>query len=115
MEFGRALWMQASLQYAIEEAARRAMVSQTLGDSDLRTLVLSKAQDNVYAWQPPDGTFAASVGTESMVVDSITGATEDIRYIEISADYRFEFLIPILIVRSLPLSAIAKTYLPTFG
>jgi Flp pilus assembly protein TadG len=72
VEFGRVLAIRSSLQYAVEEAARYAMVRQTLDASKLTTLV----KDRV-----------AAADTENVAVAVSDEVSGGVKYWKISASY----------------------------
>jgi Flp pilus assembly protein TadG len=57
-EFGRALWMQETLQYAVQQAARCASVNQTICDNNADTAAYAASQ--VIGFAVNASTFTAS-------------------------------------------------------
>ena len=90
MEFGRAIWIQATLDYAVESAARCAAVNTTL--------CATAAQTQTYAVGKAAGlTLASSVFT---LTTQTCGA-------QVSANLPFQFVVPILFPYAITLTASA--------
>ncbi|MDE3015523.1 MAG: pilus assembly protein [Pseudomonadota bacterium] len=79
MEFGRAYWTLNSMQIAIDEAGRYAMINVAAPDSQ----IISVAQSNLYGLNPNDFT----VTSQSKTINSIN-------YKVITATYTFSFIAP---------------------
>lgn len=75
MEFGRAMWIRQTLQYAVESAARTALADSTLGGSSIMADVKNS--------------LPGLTGLAPTVTVTAT-ATQ----INVKADYAFSFLVP---------------------
>lgn len=87
-EFGRLFWLQSSLQYAVEQAARCAAVNTTLCGT--AGAITAYAADNVFGASVPSADFTSS-----------TPACGH----EISVSYEFVFLMPAFFSPSVTLGA----------
>ena len=79
MEFGRAYWTLSSIQLAIDEAGRYAMLHTTASDSE----IIATAQSNLPGLNPNQFTITSSSQT-----------TNGINYKVITATYAFSFIAP---------------------
>lgn len=90
IEFGRAYWTMNSMQLAIDEAGRYAMVHVTATDSQ----IISTAKANLYGLNPNQFTITSQSQTMN-----------GINYKTIKATYTFSFIAP----RVLPFGNITLT------
>lgn len=90
IEFGRAYWIEHSMQLSIDEAGRYTMLNTTATDSQ----ITSVAKSNLYGLNPDSFT----VSTSSQTIDGIN-------YKSIQASYIFTLSIPNLF----PFSSITLT------
>ncbi|MFC1673151.1 TadE/TadG family type IV pilus assembly protein [Pseudomonadota bacterium] len=92
IDFGRLYWIKSSMQFAVEETARYAMVNPSLAPS---TLV----------------TYAEGRNTSvSGITFSVTSSTSaGISYRTVTASYNFSFLIPMLPLGDIALDARSST------
>ena len=88
VEFSRALWTQAALQYAVEAAARCAAVNTTTCDNAADTK-----------------TFAATQAYGMTVASSNFSVTTPSCGNQVSVSYAFPFIVPQLVPGNLTLSA----------
>ncbi len=101
IEFSRVFWIQNTLEYAVEEAARFAIVNDKnplyVNNADFDTAIQAVARQNVAGLDPNDptltfgATFEPDPGTRLVVI--VTG------------NYGFNFLVPIVGVGPINLSA----------
>ena len=91
IDFGRLFWIKSSMQYAVEQTARHAMVNTSVSTTDLETY--ADAEINI-----PDITFTATTSTSS-----------GMNFRTITASYTFSFLIPIVPVGDITLAARSST------
>lgn len=100
VEFGRASIARASIQYAVEEGARFAVVNDDATTSQVETV----AQNNVIFLQPGDVSFNAAFDTP---------AGSDIRFVDISATFTFSpLLVPSAHWGSVNLQATSRLAVP---
>ena len=92
IDFGRLFWVKSTMQFAVEEAARYAMVNSDASTADLEAYATSEAS------MLSGITFSASSSTSSGV-----------EFRTITASYTFSFLIPIIPVNGITLSAKSTT------
>jgi len=78
IEFGRALWIKQTLQFAVETASRTALADSTLGGTGITAIV------------------AANLPGLGSIAPKVTVTTTSTR-INVSADYTFDFLVPDLL------------------
>ncbi|MBI2978322.1 MAG: pilus assembly protein [Rhodospirillales bacterium] len=88
-ELSRAMWIKASMQYAVEETSRYAMVNTTKTDAELKTYAQTKLTD-------------AGVGTTGM---DFSNTTSDGTVANIEVSYSFQTLTSLLPFPSLALTA----------
>jgi len=81
VEVGRALWIRASIQFAVEEASRYVMVNTSNCNSTAET----QAANEIIGFNSANVTFTTA--------QSITGT---ITFCEISATYNFSVIVPIV-------------------
>ena len=81
LEFGRAIWAQNTLEFAVGEAARFAIVNTTATSNDIANV----ARDNVIQLDTTQITFTVNIET--------SGATRS--FVRVQADYPFTPLIPL--------------------
>ena len=93
-EFGRALWTQTALQYAVEAAARCAAVSPSECTPD----VPSYAAGQAFGMSIPSSSFTYTPNAICGVASLTSGA-------QVTASYAFPALVPQLIPISVTLSA----------
>lgn len=91
MEFGRAMWIKQSLQYAVENASRMAMVDSSMSNSAISSAVTAN--------------FPGTGGSPVVVVS--TSSTQ----VNISASYDFTFVVPDLLPFG-PITLKAQSNLP---
>lgn len=89
-EFGRMFWIQNSIQFAVEEAGRYAMVNTSATESQLQTY----AQGKIFGMSTSGITFSAPLQNSG-----------GIDYRSITASYDFQFMIPMLPPGTITLSA----------
>ena len=94
MEFGRALWIHSSLQYAAEAAARCAVV-QSSSTCNSNTAIQSYAAGQVAGLSVPSGDFSVSSSGTCGSGGSKT----------VSASYAFAFIVPQLFPYTITLTA----------
>ncbi|MDO8608568.1 MAG: pilus assembly protein [Phaeospirillum sp.] len=92
IEFGRAIWIRQTLQYAVESASRTAMVDSTMNSSAISSAVTA----NLLGLQ----------GVAPVVV-VVTSSTQ----VSITASYDFTFLVPNLLPFG-PITLTAQSKLP---
>lgn len=90
LEFGRMFWIQNSIQFAVEEAGRFAMVNITATETQLQTY----AQSQLFGLSPTGISFSAPLET--------SGGTN---FRSITGSYQFDFVIPLLSFGSITLNA----------
>lgn len=81
IELSRVFWTLNTLQYAIEDTARYALVHEDATNSDL----LAHAADSMSGIQ---------VATANLAVTTSTSTIAGIRFIEVQGSYEFEMLVP---------------------
>jgi Flp pilus assembly protein TadG len=96
IEFGRMFWIRSTIQFAVEETARYALVNPTLTLSDYTT----------YAATRLVGVSPASVDFSTN--SSITSGSPD--YLDLQATYTFQFMVPIIPLS--PITLTAKSRVP---
>ena len=92
-EFGRALWTQTALQFAVEAAARCAAVSPSLC-----TDVPSYAASQAFGLSIPSSAFTYTPNAICGAVSVTSGA-------QVNASYAFQALVPQLVPVNVTLSA----------
>jgi len=91
MDFGRLFWIKSTMQYAVEQTARYAMVTPSASTAALQTYAAGEST--------VDGiTFIAASSTVS-----------GINFRTITASYTFSFLIPLIPVGDILLAARSAT------
>jgi Flp pilus assembly protein TadG len=96
MDLGRLFYIKNIMQYAVEQAARYVMVNPTISQTALETYA-----ENQAATLFSEITFTADApGTD--VVGEVT-------YRTISADYTFNYMMPLMPVGDVPLNVISRT------
>lgn len=94
IEASRAMWIKSSMQYAVEETTRFAMVNTGATTAALESLALAKVPGLSVA---PDIAFTA--------VSSSSGGKN---YMTVSASYDFNTVVPLVNVLSITLTASSK-------
>ncbi len=94
IEAGRALWIKSSMQFAVEETTRFAMVNTGATTSALETMALSKIPGLNVA---PAITFTAT--------SSSSGGKN---YMKVSASYDFKAVVPLVNALTITLTASSK-------
>lgn len=82
IETGRVFWTQSTLQYAVEEAVRFAIVDNSVSESDVASIAVSNAIG-----------LAADASDFTVTFETV-GAVRN--FITVQAAYQFEFLTPFL-------------------
>ncbi len=82
MEFSRAYWILDSMQFAVDEAGRYAMLNTSAADSQ----IVSTAKSNLY-----------SLNSSNFTVTSVPQTSGGINYKVITATYSFGFIVPDLL------------------
>lgn len=96
MDLGRLFYIKNIMQYAVEQAARHAMVNPTITQTALETFA-----ENQAATLFSDITFSADApGTD--VAGGVT-------YRTITADYTFSYMLPLMPAGDVPLNVISRT------
>jgi len=91
IDFGRLYWIKSTMQFAVEQTARYAMVNPSVATGDLETY--AEGESTI------DGiTFSAT-----------TSASGGINFRTITANYTFSFLIPIVPIGDITLAAKSST------
>ena len=90
IEFGRMFWIKNSIQFAVEEAGRYAMVNASATSGELEAYAESK----IYGMDPSDITF--TITSES------SGGTD---FVSITGTYQFVTLIPVIPIDPIDLDA----------
>ena len=90
VELGRAMWIKASIQYAVEETTRYAMVNTGTSMSDLQTY----AGTQLIGVEEADVTFVAQT-------ESADGSS----FVSITGSHNFSVLVPIVPLPDVTLSA----------
>lgn len=93
IDFGRLFWIKNTIQYAVEETARYAMVHPTVTTSALVTYAENRISGTL------NGATFAATATTSGGVD----------YRTITAQYPFTYMIPIIPMGDITLSARSST------
>lgn len=91
-EIGRAMWIKATMQYALEETARYAIVNASASTSSLEAYAESKIS----------GVF---VDGAAVTVSASTSISGGVTYMLITASYTFTVLVPIVKIPSVTLQA----------
>lgn len=91
VEMGRAMWIKNTLQFAVEETTRYAMVNPSASTSTLET----------YAGTKVVGSTVLSSGNFSASTETVSGTT----YVIITGSYAFESLVPLVPLPDITLSA----------
>ena len=81
IDFGRIYFIKSSMQYVVEQAARHAMVNQSISATDL----------NAFA-----DTEAASVGLSGAAFTSTPDNSGAINFMTITGTYTFNFITPLV-------------------
>ena len=81
IDFGRIYFIKSSMQYVVEQAARHAMVNQSISASDL----------NVFA-----NTEATNVGLNDAVFASTPDDSGTVNFMIITGTYNFTFITPLV-------------------
>lgn len=91
-EFGRALWTQSALQFAVEAAARCAAVSPTVCSDSTSTQTYASA--NVFGLSIPTSAFTVTMNTGTSTANGAScGITTTPAYtagVEVTASYTFQ-------------------------
>lgn len=90
VELGRVMWIKGSIQFAVEEASRYAMVNTSVSMSELQTY----AGNQLLGIDAADVTFLAQT-------ESADGAN----FVSITGTYNFSVLVPIVPLPDVTLSA----------
>lgn len=90
IEFARAIWTQATLDYAVQAAARCAAVDMNACDTDLKIQNYAAGKAAGLSFADPTSTF---------------GVTRPSCGIQVTASLPFDFLVPALLPYSATLSA----------
>ncbi len=93
MEVGRAMWVKSSMQYAVEEATRYAMVNTSASTTYLESYAMTKI---------------SGMSAASGMVFSATKTTGPPDFMTITATYSFQQLIPLLKFCPCTLSAMSR-------
>ena len=93
IDFGRLFWIKSTMQFAVEETARYAMVTPSATTTELTTYAGNKT--------------AATVSGITYTATETTVGTVDYRTIE--ASYTFSFLIPLIPMGDIVLGARSST------
>lgn len=93
VEFGRAMWIRQTLQFAVEEATRYAIANTAAAD----TLVSQRARERMEA-------VTSATAVTVTVVNDATGVT-------VTATHDFAFLVPDLLPFG-PLTLSARSHFP---
>ena len=91
IEMGRAMWIKNTLQFAVEETTRYAMVNPSADTAPLET----------YAGNQVFGATVVTSGNFSATTESSGGVT----YVVVTGTYAFESLIPLIPLPDITLSA----------
>jgi Flp pilus assembly protein TadG len=91
VELGRAMWIKNTLQFAVEETSRYAMMNPSAGTSTLET----------YAGTKIVGSTVLTSGNFSASTETVSGTT----YVIITGSYAFESLVPLVPIPAVTLSA----------
>lgn len=94
-EISRALWIKGSMQYAVEETARYAIVNTSTDTTTLATYAQSKFSDSGVS--APGISFTAAQDT-----------TGSIDYVTISASYNFQVIVTLVPFPDVTLTAKAR-------
>ena len=106
VEFARALWTQNTIEYAIEESTRFAMVndgnfaSDAAGNNAFDGAIQTVVRNNVLGLVTTDPPFSLVVGFEP------PAGTRN--FVTVTGTYRFDFLVPIVGVGPLNLSSTSR-------
>lgn len=77
VEVGRAMWIRASLQFAVEEGARYMMVHQNAADADLTTFALDKL---------------AGIDPTSVDLSLLRETVDGTAFVTVSATFQFHYV-----------------------
>ena len=91
-ELGRAMWIRASMQYAVEETTRYAIVNTSATTSALATYAASAYSSS--GINISGATFSATQAT-----------TSGITYVTITGSYDFSVIVPLVPIPDITLSA----------
>jgi Flp pilus assembly protein TadG len=91
-EMGRAMWIKATMQYALEETARYAVVNTSVSTATLEAYAASRIS----------GIF---VNSGSVSVSATTSISAGTTYVLLTASYSFNTLVPIVKIPSVTLQA----------
>lgn len=94
IDFGRLFWIRSTMQYAVEQASRYALVNSTATASQLVT----------YA-----GTQTSGMDLTGLTFSATKTASGGANYATITATYQFTFLIPIIPIGDITLDAKSMT------
>ena len=90
VELSRAMWIKATLQFAIEQTARHAVVNTSLTTDELET----------YA-----ATQLPSLSSDDITFSATSTSTGGFDYVTITASYSFTTVIPIVDIPTIALNA----------
>lgn len=99
VEFGRALFLQQSLSYATDKAARTLYVSPNATQSSLAALI----EDNLFLADPARLTVAVCTSTDSTCAVAAGSTVAGAKARKLTVSYDFQTVIPALIDALLPL------------
>ena len=86
-ELGRAFWTQTTLEYAVEEAARFAIVNDAIEtDDELKKAIDGRARDRLTGLSTTDPPLSFVIDFE---VDAVTGNRT---FVSVQGTYRFAFV-----------------------
>lgn len=91
-EMGRAMWIKATMQYALEETARYAIVNASASTATLESYAAAKIS----------GIF---INSGAVTVSASTSISGGVTYMLITASYPFNTLVPIVKLPSVTLQA----------